>query len=410
MIADLEGLYSQNAKNLEKSVIRELLKLTTKPGIISFAGGLPAPETFPVNDVKAIVNEMLDEEGTKALQYGTTEGEPALKEEIIKFMEKDGITGLTPDNILVMTASQQALDMVCKVFINPNDPVILELPSYVGMISAMRSYGARMIGINAADDGMEMDKLESELKRLGDMRERVKFVYVIPDFQNPAGITMSLEKRQRLVELAHKYQFIIMEDSPYRNLRYNGETIPSIYSLDKEGHTVGLYTFSKIFAPGLRLGWVIGPAEIINKFVVARQAMDLCTPPFTQKITSRYMKRGLIYDRITKNVELYRIKKDAMLKALETYMPKHAELNWTKPEGGMFLWLRLPEYINTEEMFYKAIENNVAYVVGSAFYCNDGGHNTMRLNFSYPTLEQIDEGTKRLARVIEDVIQRYEKK
>ncbi len=410
MIADLEGLYSQNAKNLKKSVIRELLKLTTKPGIISFAGGLPAPETFPVNDVKAIVNEMLDEEGTKALQYGTTEGEPALKEEIIKFMEKDGITGLTPDNILVMTASQQALDMVCKVFINPNDPVILELPSYVGMISAMRSYGARMIGINAADDGMEMDKLESELKRLGDMRERVKFVYVIPDFQNPAGITMSLEKRQRLVELAHKYQFIIMEDSPYRNLRYNGETIPSIYSLDKEGHTVGLYTFSKIFAPGLRLGWVIGPAEIINKFVVARQAMDLCTPPFTQKITSRYMKRGLIYDRITKNVELYRIKKDAMLKALETYMPKHAELNWTKPEGGMFLWLRLPEYINTEEMFYKAIENNVAYVVGSAFYCNDGGHNTMRLNFSYPTLEQIDEGTKRLARVIEDVIQRYEKK
>lgn len=410
MIADLEGLYSHNAKNLKKSVIRELLKLTNKPGIISFAGGLPAPETFPVNDVKALTCEMLDEEGTKALQYGATEGETDLKEEIIKFMDKDGIQGLTPENILIMTASQQALDMVCKVFINPNDPVILELPSYLGMISAMRSYDARMIGINAADDGMEMDKLEAELKRLSDMRERIKFVYVIPDFQNPAGITMSLEKRKKLIELAVKYQFIIIEDSPYRNLRYDGTPVPSIYSLDKEGHTVGLYTFSKIFAPGLRLGWVIGPAEIINKFVVARQAMDLCTPPFTQKLTAKYMKKGLIYDRIRKNVDIYRVKKDAMLAALDKYMPKHPDVSWTKPEGGMFLWIRLPDFVNTEEMFYKAIENNVAYVVGSAFYSNDGGHNTMRMNFSYPTLEQIEEGVKRLGRVIEDVIQQYEKK
>ena len=409
MIADIEGLYSENARNLKKSVIRELLKITKKPEIISFAGGLPAPQTFPVDQLKDIVGEILEKEGTAALQYGATEGDDMLKEEIIKFMAEDGITNLTPENILIVSASQQALDMVAKVFVNPNDPVFVGLPTYVGTISALRSYNARMIGIPVTETGMDMDKLKMEIKRLNKLGTPPKFVYLIPDFQNPAGITISKEKREQLLEIAHKYNLLIIEDSPYRNLRYNGEPVPSIYSLDTEGHTVGLYTFSKIFCPGLRLGWIIGPAEIINKFVVAKQAMDLCTPPFNQKIAAYYMKKGLIKERIQKNVELYKSKKDAFLAALDKYMPKRDDLSWTKPEGGMFLWMTLPEFINADKMFYTAVEKNVAYVIGSAFYVNDGGYNTLRLNFSYPSLEEIEEGIKRLAEVIKDEIAKHEK-
>ncbi len=410
MIADIERLYSINAGNMKRSVIRELLKLTSKPEIISFAGGLPAPQTFPVEDLKKITLEILEKEGSKALQYGSTEGDDMLKEEIIKFMEKDGTAGLTKENILIVSASQQALDMTCKLFINPGDPVVIGLPSYVGTISAMRSYSARTIGINIDDDGMDMDKLDAEITRLVVECGAPKFIYVIPDFQNPAGITISREKRERLLEIAYKHQVLIVEDSPYRSLRYNGEAVPSIYSLDKEGHTIGLYTFSKIFCPGLRLGWIVAPKEIINKYVIAKQAMDLCSPPFSQKIAAYYMKEGLLEERISKNVELYRVKKDAMLAALEKHMPKRPDLDWTKPEGGMFLWMRMPDFINMDDLFYKALDNNVAYVVGSAFYVNEGGKNTCRLNFSYPSLEDIDEGMRRLGNVIREEIRAYENK
>ncbi|HHH84394.1 MAG TPA: PLP-dependent aminotransferase family protein, partial [Firmicutes bacterium] len=215
MLSDIERLYSVNAMNMKRSVIRDLLKLTAKPDIISFAGGLPASETFPVDDLKPIVAEVLEKEGTRALQYGTTEGDDMLREEIIKFMAADGVTGLTKENILIVSASQQALDMVCKLFVNPNDPVIIGLPSYVGTISAMRSYSARTVGIPVLDDGMDMDKLESEIQRLIKECGPPKFIYVIPDFQNPAGITLTLEKRKRLLEIAYKYQVLIIEDSPY---------------------------------------------------------------------------------------------------------------------------------------------------------------------------------------------------
>lgn len=410
MIADIERLYSVNASNMKRSVIRELLKLTSKPEIISFAGGLPAPQTFPVEDLKSITMEILEKEGTKALQYGSTEGDDMLKDEIIKFMEADGTTGLTRENLLIVSASQQALDMTCKLFVNPGDPVVIGLPSYVGTISAMRSYSARTVGITLDDDGMDMEKLDKEIARLITECGAPKFIYVIPDFQNPAGITLSREKRERLLEIAYKYQVLIVEDSPYRSLRYDGEVVPSIYSLDKEGHTIGLYTFSKIFCPGFRLGWIVAPKEIINKYVIAKQAMDLCTPPFSQKIAAYYMREGLLTERINKNVELYKVKKDAMLAALDKYMPKRDDLDWTKPEGGMFLWMRLPEFMNMDDMFYRALDKNVAYVVGSAFYVNEGGKNTCRLNFSYPSLEDIDEGVKRLAAVIKEEIAGYENK
>ncbi len=410
MISGIENLYSKNANNLKRSVIRELLKLTNKPEIISFAGGLPAPKTFPKDELGDIVDEVIQKEGTKALQYGATEGDEMLREEIIKLLEEDGIEGLKIENVLPVTASQQALDMTAKIFVDPGDPIVLGMPSYVGAIGAFRSYRADMIGVPLEDDGMNMEILEEKVKKLKEEGRTLKFVYVIPDFQNPAGITMSKEKRQKLINLAHKYNFLIIEDSPYRNLRYSGENVPSIYSLDDKGHTVSLYTFSKIFAPGFRLGWIVGPEEILDKYIVAKQAMDLCTPPFSQRVAAYYMKEGYLKKRIEKNVEIYRKRRKAMLDALEKYMPDRDDISWTKPEGGMFLWLTVPEYIDTEDMFYKAIDQNVAYVIGNAFYVDDGGSNTCRLNFSYCSEDKIEEGIKRLSDVVKKEIEKREGK
>ncbi|TYB30833.1 MAG: PLP-dependent aminotransferase family protein [Candidatus Mcinerneyibacterium aminivorans] len=410
MISGIENLFSKNANNLKRSVIRELLKLTNKPEIISFAGGLPAPQTFPKEELTNIVDEVITKDGAKSLQYGATEGDEMLKEEIIKLLEKDGIENLKMENVLPVTASQQALDMCAKIFVNPEDPIILGMPSYVGAIGAFRSYRADMIGVPLQEDGMDMEILEEKVKKIKKEGRKLKFVYVIPDFQNPAGITMSEAKRKKLLELAYKYNFLIIEDSPYRNLRYTGENVPSIYSLDDKGYTVSLYTFSKIFAPGFRLGWIIGPDEIIDKFVVAKQAMDLCTPPFSQRIAAYYMKEGYLKKRIEKNVKLYRKRRKAMLDALEKYMPKRDDISWTKPEGGMFLWLTVPEFVDTEDMFYKAIDENVAYVVGNAFYVDDDGSNTCRLNFSYCSKEKIEEGIKRLSDVVKQEIEEKEVK
>lgn len=406
MLSDIEKLFSKNAKNLKRSVIRELLKLTNKPEIISFAGGLPAPKTFPKNHLSEIVKEVINKDGDISLQYGATEGDELLKEEIIKLLNEDGIDNLEMKNVLPVTASQQALDMISKIFVNPNDPVILGMPSYVGAIGAFRRYRADMIGVPVDKDGMNMVKLEEKIKEINKEGKTLKFVYVIPDFQNPAGITISKEKREKLLELAYKYDFIIIEDSPYRNLRYTGDNVPTIYSLYDKGHTVGLYTFSKIFAPGFRLGWIIGPENIIEKLVVAKQAMDLCTPPFSQRIAGYYMKKGYLTERIAKNVEIYRERRKTMLESLEKYMPDRDDISWTKPEGGMFLWLTLPDFIDTEKMFYDAIDENVAYVIGNAFFVNDGGNNACRLNFSYCAPEKIKDGIERLAGVIEREIEK----
>src|SRR6056297_1330464 len=408
MISNIENFYSKNANNLKRSVIRELLKLTNKPEIISFAGGLPAPKTFPKSELSKIVEKVINNDGNISLQYGATEGDELLKEEIIKLLNEDGIKNLKSENVLPVTASQQALDMVNKIVVNPGDPVTVGVPTYVGAIGAMRSYRADMIGVPLEDDGMNMDILEKKVKELKDEGRKLKYVYVIPDFQNPAGITISKEKRLKMLELAYKHNFIIIEDSPYRNLRYTGENVPSIYSLDDKGHTIGLYTFSKIFAPGFRLGWIIAPEDIIDKFVVAKQAMDLCTPPFSQRIAGYYMKEGLLKKRIAKNVKIYQKRRKAMLEALDKYMPERDDISWTKPEGGMFLWFTVPDFINTEDLFYKAIDENVAYVIGNAFYVNGEGNNSCRLNFSFCSAEKIDEGVKRLAKVLKEDIKEKE--
>lgn len=400
MITDLNEIFSTNAKHMKKSVIRELLKLTRRPEVISFAGGLPDPAAFPVEEVAEITAHVLRTQGATALQYGPTEGDPKLKEELIAHHEREDGIQLKPENILITVASQQGLDLTAKVFVNRDDNVIVGLPTYVGGLGAFTSYGARMIGIELDDDGMRMDLLERKLERMHKKRLKPKFIYVVPDFQNPAGITMSEARRRTLIDLAHKYDVLIVEDSPYKELRFEGESQQSIFALDGTGHVIGLHTFSKILFPGMRLGWVIGDEAIIQKMVIAKQATDLCTPPFTQAIIAEFAARGLLA-KVIENVKgIYREKRDLMLSALDEYMPDLPGLSWTRPEGGLFLWVRLPDGFDAEQLFYEAIEQDVAFVVGSAFHCDGGGKNAMRLNFSYPTKENIVEGVKRLAGVI----------
>jgi len=410
---DFEPLYSKNARNMRKSVIRELLKLTSQPEIISFAGGLPAPETFPVEELREAADRVFTNCPKKALQYGTTEGEVELKTELIKFEERQGVK-LGPENLLIVSASQQALDMIPKLFLDPGDYAIAGSPTYVGAIQAIQSYQGRILGIpfSPENDGFDMVELEKRYARTIRDGKRVKYIYVITDFQNPTGICWSLEKRKALLAFAYARQLVIVEDAPYREIRFLGETLPSIYQLDQQtenrGIVVNLKTFSKILVPGARVGWVIAHPEIIGKLVIAKQAMDLCTNVFAQMWLAEYLKTGKIYALIGKTCDTYRAKRNFMVEMLEKYMPKRFDLTWTKPEGGLFLWISLPKYIDTDKMVPKALAEKVAYVIGSAFYFDQPEHNSMRLNFSYASREQIEEGIKRLAKVIEAEIAAHE--
>lgn len=399
MIKDPNKFYSKNALNMKRSEIRELLKFTRQPDIISFAGGLPGPETFPVAEFEDISCNILREKGAVALQYGPTEGEKPLREEVAKYLAREK-TNINAENILITAGSQQGLDIIAKIFLDPNDIAIVELPTYIGGIQAFRAYRAKMIGIPQDDHGMKMDHLEATLKKLANRRKKPKFIYVVPDFQNPSGVTMSLERRKRLLELARQYEVPIIEDSPYKDLRYKGNSIPAIYSLDKENYVIVLGTFSKLLCPGLRLAWIMAPAEWMNRMIIAKQGMDLCSPSYTQLLVAEYMKRGLLQAQVEKIRKAYGRKLEFMLEALAKYMPKGVE--WSRPEGGLFLWIKLPKRMSANELFPKAVENKVAYVVGSAFHCNGKGQNTMRLNFLYPSEEQIEEGIKRLAKMIRE--------
>jgi len=399
MIKDISKFYSKNARNMMRSEIRDLLKLTRQPGVISFGGGLPSPETFPVAELEEITCELLRKKGAVALQYGPTEGEVSLREEIAKLMNREK-PGVTPDNVLVTSGSQQGLDVLAKVFLDPGDIVLMELPSYIGGLQAFSAYRAKMLGVPQDDEGMKTDLLEKALARLAKRGRKPKFIYVVPDFQNPSGVTMTLERRKRVLELARKYEVPIIEDSPYRDLRFTGTSIPMIFSLDKENYVIALGTFSKLLCPGLRLAWITASFEWMERMVVAKQSMDLSSPIFTQLMVAEYLKRGLLPQQIERIRRLYARKRDVMLNALERFMPECVE--WTKPEGGLFLWVKLPKKMSASDLFPKAVENKVAYVVGSAFHCNGKGQNTMRLNFSYPTEEQIAEGIGRLAKMIRE--------
>ncbi len=404
---EIKNRFSISAKRMSRSIIRELLKLANKPEIISFAGGLPSPSTFPSEDLLEITQDIMKSSAQVALQYGSTEGLVPLRELLISFLGKYGFD-IKIEELIITTASQQSLDLVGKIFIDRSDPIIVENPSYLGALSAFKTYGCRFLTIDMDEQGMITSKLRRQLaerkRTAGEgnqyYQNMPKFIYTIPDFQNPTGITMSLARRKELLEIASEYDMIIVEDVPYRWLRYSGEEPPMIGAMDTEGRVVNLFTFSKILSPGMRLGWVRAHPDIIDKIVQAKQGADLCTSPLTQKLAEEFIRRDLLEKRIAGNIEVYRRKQQIMLEALEKYMPKAPGLSWVKPEGGMFLWINLPELMDADEMFKEAIDRKVAYVVGSAFFPNGGGHNTMRINFSYPSEEEIEEGIKRLAGLV----------
>ncbi len=394
MSKNIERLLSKNMAAAKRSAIREILKLTQSPEIISFAGGLPAEASFPVEDIQLCLNEVLETAGTKALQYGTTEGCNELREEIVKHYKSQGIE-IGVNNIMITTASQQGLDLTGKIFLDPGDNVIVGLPSYLGGLSAFRSYGGEMTGIRFDKDGMNPVALEEKLSELNKINKLPKFIYLIPDFQNPAGITYPEKRRQEILNIADKYDILIVEDSPYRELRFDGQEQKTMFELDKSGRVIILGTFSKILAPGFRMGWVIADESIIEKYVTAKQACDLCTPAILQMAVAKYMQKGYLKKNLDKTIALYRDKRDLMLDCFRKYMPEG--VSWTEPEGGLFLFLNLPEGMDAEELFHIAIQNKVAFVIGKVFHCDGSGANTMRMNFSFPTNEQIIEGVKRLA-------------
>ncbi len=390
--------YSASARVMTRSLIRELLILTRRGGIISFAGGLPDPATFPINELKAITTRILDRDAALALQYGPTEGDARLRDELVKWMAKDGIR-CTRDQILVTVGSQQGLDLVGRVFLDPGDLVIVELPTYMAGLQVFRSYQAEMVGVLQDDDGMRMDLLEQILSRFRKDGRRPKLIYVVPDFQNPSGVTLATDRRVRLLELAREYQTLIVEDNPYRELRFEGTAPPPVMSLDADGRVIYVSTLSKTLCPGLRIAWMVASDELIRRFVTAKQGVDLCCPAFTQAIAAEFCAEGHLVRRIPTIVELYRRKRDVMLQALKTHMPPG--VIWTRPAGGLFLWVRLQEGMDTEQLLPAAVEEaRIAYVVGSGFHADGGGKNAMRVNFSFPSETDIAEGIRRMAALV----------
>ncbi len=405
MVSDLQSLFSNMANNSKRSAIREILKLTQQPEIISFAGGLPAPESFPIDDLKEIVNQVLYEDGAASLQYDATEGLKELREVLVKKYQSEGVA-CSLENLIITTASQQGLDLLGRVFLNPGDTVICGLPSYLGGINAFQTYGAIMAGVPLDEFGMRSDLLEEKLKELIQQNKKPKFIYVIPDFQNPAGITMPEWRRLQIIALALKYDVLIVEDSPYREIRFEGEHQPMMYQLDNSGQVITLGTFSKIVAPGFRIGWVLAHPSINDKLVTAKQSADLCTPTFVQKIAAKYLKTPRFEVNLKYTIDLYRIRRNIMLDGFRQFMP--AGVTWTEPEGGLFLFVTLPEYLDAEKLFFKAIEKKVAFVVGHVFFADGSGKNTFRMNFSFVNEAQNREGVKRLADAIKEEIALFE--
>jgi len=394
-----DRFFSDASHLMKKSAIREILKLTQRPEMISFAGGLPSPDSFPIEDIKRVTAEVLEEEGRTALQYGTTEGDNRLRALLAERHKKDGLN-LTLENIMITTGSQQALDLCGKIFINRGDVVLCGLPSYLGGLNAFSNYGAVLKGIPLDDNGMIPDQLEKTIVALKNEGKILKFIYIIPDFQNPTGVTVPRSRRLEIIRIAERHDLIIVEDSPYRDVRFAGTPEPLMSSLDTNGRVLTLNTFSKILAPGFRLAWVTGHREIIDKLVTSKQSADLCTPPFVQKITARYIEQGLLDVNLKKTVALYSQRRDYMLKCFREQMPEGVK--WTEPDGGLFLFVTLPPSMDAARLLERAIRKNVAFVCGAVFFCNNEGHNTMRINFSYSGEKDTCEGVRRLAEAIRE--------
>lgn len=393
--------YAHRTAGITSSVIRELLKVTSQPDVISFGGGFPAGELFPIERVKEACDTVLTKNGSMALQYSQTEGYAPLRELIAESACQYGIR-VTSDNVVITTGSQQALDLLGRIFLNRGDRVLTESPTYLGALQAWNVYGAEYATVASDNDGLRTDQLEEVIGT------NIKFMYVLPNFQNPTGVTIPLERRIKIVELADRYNVPIIEDDPYGQLRFEGEHLSPLVVLDDElrsknkpiylGNVIYTSTYSKILAPGLRVGWVIAPAEVIKKLVQAKQGADLQSSTFDQYLAYELASGAWLKDHIALIRKEYKERRDAMLQAFEDFMPEGT--TWTRPQGGLFLWLKLPDQCNTVELFPKAIEEKVAYVPGASFHPNGGGENTMRLNFSACNPETIRIGVERLSKMV----------
>ncbi|MFI3175157.1 MAG: PLP-dependent aminotransferase family protein [Bacillota bacterium] len=381
---------------LTGSEIRELLKLTAQPDVISFAGGLPAKELFPVADMKAASNKVLDEDGQAALQYSTTEGVPALREKISARMKAKNKIESTIDDILITSGSQQGLDFTGRIFLDKGDIVLMESPSYLGAINAFKTCEPEFIEVPTDDTGMKMDELRKTLES----KKNVKFIYVIPDFQNPSGRTWSLERRKQFMEIINEFEIPVIEDNPYGDLRFDGESLPSLKSLDTKGLVIFLGTFSKILAPGYRIGWVCATEEILAKYNFMKQASDLQASTIGQMEVNAFLDANDLDAHVDKIRAVYMKRRDCMLKVMDEEFPK--ECSYTYPVGGLFTWVTLPDYMNAKDLATECLKKKVAFVPGGSFFPNGGNENTFRMNYSCMPEDKIIEGVKRIAETIKE--------
>lgn len=391
-----EHLFSDDVHHFFRSPVRDIFKRVDLSKIYSFAGGYPPAEAFPVEEIRALSQEVIDKYGAKCFQYGATQGVPELREAVAKRY------GVEVERVQITSSSQQGIDVCARVILNPGDVVLTSNPSYLGALQSFCSYQADIVGVapvnGHADEAAWREAINACLRA----EKKIKFIYMIPDFQNPSGETLSLEDRKMLVRLAEELDIVIVEDSPYRELRYEGEPVPTMYSL-APNRVLHLGSFSKIFAPGFRLGWIIGQPELLDKIYVCKQSLDLCPPIMDQYIAAEFMASGKIDDNIARNISLYRHKRDKMLSLLEQYMPSGVQ--WTHPEGGLFLYLTLPQGFKAVPFYDKALEAGVAYVAGEFFRTDGKGQNTMRLNFSFIDEEKMEPGIRLLSELIKKELQ-----
>ena len=376
-----------HVRDLEASAIREILKFTSQPGIISFAGGLPAPEMFPLDELKRIAADVIQNHAAASVQYSVSQGIMPLREVIAERATAEG-TPTEPENLLITSGSQQGIDLLARVFIKPGDYILTENPTYVGALQAFQYYRASYCTVEMDDDGMLVDRVEEQIKKY-----KPKVIYSVPNFQNPTGVTMSVERRQQLAELAAEYNMPLIDDNPYSEIRFEGKDLPTLKSIGGDG-VISLRTFSKSLTPGLRIGWMNAEPRIIRQFEKVKQGTDLHTSTFGQYVVYEFLKQGLLDPQIKQLRKDYRNKRDTMLKAMDEHFPDG--ISWTRPQGGMFLWVTLPKGMSSHKLLEQAVELKVAYVYGDPFFPNGGGENTLRLNFSNASHENIVTGITRL--------------
>jgi 2-aminoadipate transaminase len=399
---DLEryaGLFARRTQVMKSSAMRDLMAVTAQPEIISLAGGLPDTSTFPGDDVAALMARVAAETSTQALQYGPTEGLDEVRRCIAEVMAAEGMH-VEPEELLVTTGGQQVIDLVCRALIDPGDVILAEGPTYPGAVPVFCSYQADVVQVAMDDDGLRVDLLEGELDRLEREGRTPKFVYTVPSFQNPAGVTLRLDRRRALVQLAAERELLVLEDNPYGLLRYEGDALPTLYALDGGEYVIYLGTFSKILAPGLRIGWTAAPRPVLEKLNLGKQAADLCSSPFSQHFVRTYFAARDWRAYVRGLVELYRRRRDTMLDALAEHLPHEA--TWTRPRGGLFVWARLPDYIDTTDLLARALREQVAFVPGRAAYLDGRGGSEMRLNFSGVSEDEIREGVRRIGEVVRE--------